>query len=193
MVNGRRLITAKIADLGTTKYDLSGNMQTYTGSGVYVASEFWEPKLHHTNAVDIWSFGIIMLELLTHQGTRLKGWDARLPPSPGCAPELDTSEPAAAYRTLIKGFQSPIKGWTAGQIEKWLKENVQADAGTSRKRGASSLREMGDDEEDRSLRGDYTAVSKPCANHGASPTSGLPDTVLLDLPSPGMKTPVARV
>ena len=44
-----RLTTAKIADFGTTKYDISGKMQTYAGSSVYMAPEFWEQELAYTS------------------------------------------------------------------------------------------------------------------------------------------------
>ena len=41
-LNRGRLIVAKIADFGTTKYNLSGKMQTYHRTSVYMAPKFWE-------------------------------------------------------------------------------------------------------------------------------------------------------
>ena len=64
-LNGQRLVIAKIADFGTTKYDLSGKMQTYTGSSIYMAPEFWEKELGYTKAIDMWSVGIITIVKIT--------------------------------------------------------------------------------------------------------------------------------
>jgi len=80
-LSGRRLTATKIADFGTTKYDLSGMMQSYAGSSVYMAPEFWEQELAYTNAVDLWSLEIIAVGWLVDWEPSLKGWDSRFPPS----------------------------------------------------------------------------------------------------------------
>jgi len=58
----RKLTAAKIADFGTTKCDISVEMQTYARLCVYMAHEFWEQEPEYTNAVDMWSLGVIAVE-----------------------------------------------------------------------------------------------------------------------------------
>jgi serine/threonine protein kinase len=77
---GLILITVKLADFGTTKHGLSGKMQTYAGTSVYMAPEFWEQELAYTNAIDMWSFGVIAMKLLTDWETNSDAWDPRFPP-----------------------------------------------------------------------------------------------------------------
>ena len=77
----RKLTAAKIADFGTTKCDVSGKMQTYAGLCVYMAPEFWEQEPAYTNAVDMWSLGVIAVEMLTGWEPSLDGWDSRFPPT----------------------------------------------------------------------------------------------------------------
>jgi serine/threonine protein kinase len=155
-----RLRAAKIADFGTTKFDLSGKMQTYAGSSIYMAPEFWEQELNYTNAVDMWSFGIIALELLTRVGARLVGWDARLPPSKAQHQEwihgdlrrrvADTPE---EFKPLIQGLLSEIAEdrWTAVDSNEWLQKDVQANTG-SKKRTLSSTTENIADLQQRRFR-----------------------------------------
>lgn len=64
-----RLVAAKIAVFGTTKYHLFGEMQTYRHERLH--------ELAYTDAFDMWSFGIIAVELLTRWETRSDGWDSR--------------------------------------------------------------------------------------------------------------------
>ena len=134
----RKLTSAKIADFGTTKCDISGKMQTYAGSSVYMAPEFWEQELAYTNAVDMWSFGVIAVELLTGWEPSLDGWDSRFPPTrtqyqkwihevlrPRVAIALET------FRPLLRGLlcENPEDRWTAIDCEQWMRMNEQADIG----------------------------------------------------------------
>ena len=130
-LNRGRLVAAKIADFGTTKYDLSGKMQTYHGTSVYMAREFWEQELAYTNAVDMWSLGIIMVELLTRWETRLDGWDSRFQPSKahhrirGVLRQRVASAPEK-FRPLLLGLlsETPRFRWTVINSEEWLQKNA---------------------------------------------------------------------
>jgi serine/threonine protein kinase len=151
--HGYRLVAAKIADFGTTKFDLSGKMQTYAGSSIYMAAEFWEQELAYTNAVDMWSLGVIAVELLGRCGARLDGWDARLPPSKAqhqkCIHRVlwcrvaDTPE---EFKTLIQGLLSEIAEdrWTAVDSVEWLQKDVQATTGSKKRTLSSSTTNIGD-------------------------------------------------
>lgn len=149
-LQGRRLVIAKISDFGMTKYDFSGKMRTYAGSSVYMAPEFREQELAYTNAVDMWSFGVIAVEYLTHLGTRLDGWDAKLAPTKsqhqGWVDGVLRKRMADApkeFRHLLLGllYEKPEDRWTAIDCEQWLWENASANTGSSRKRRVSSLQE----------------------------------------------------
>ena len=62
-VTGR--LVAKIADVGLSKYSTTGRMQTFAGSIAYMAPEVWNSDQPYTNAVDMWSLGVIAIELWT--------------------------------------------------------------------------------------------------------------------------------
>ncbi|KIW44398.1 uncharacterized protein PV06_02871 [Exophiala oligosperma] len=125
-------------------------MRTYAGSSVYMAPEFREQELAYTNAVDMWSFGVIAVEYLTHLGTRLDGWDAKLAPTKsqhqGWVDGVLRKRMADApkeFRHLLLGllYEKPEDRWTAIDCEQWLWENASANTGSSRKRRVSSLQE----------------------------------------------------
>lgn len=184
-LNRRRLIAAKIADFGTTKYDLSGKMKTYTGSSVYMAPEFWEKELAYTNAIDMWSFGVIAIELLTHWETRLDGWDPRFPPTGAQHQKWirEVLRPRVAvaperFRPLLLGLlsETPEDRWTAINCEEWLQKNAQADTGSSRKRGASPLGQDTGDSERRRVRSNHSTLSKTRPDSKPLPGSTIPDT-----------------
>ncbi|KIW22073.1 uncharacterized protein PV07_12535 [Cladophialophora immunda] len=191
-LEGARLKIAKIADLGATKYDISGGMQTYTGTSLYMAPEFWEPMLHYTNAVDMWSFGIILLELLAPASGRLEGWDSRSPPN---KPEhqkwiREKIRPlekrlSESFGPLVRGLlcEKPNDRWPAPRSVKWLEENIRADTG-SRKRGLSALVETGDDAQTRRIGSEPATFLKSHAEPSPSPTPSTADTELLGSPGP---------
>jgi serine/threonine protein kinase len=142
-----RLIATKIADFGTTKYELSGRMRTYAGSSVYMASEFWKQELAYINAVNMFSFGVIAVKVLSRWAD---GRDPRFPPSRAQHQKWigETLHPRVAltperYRPLLLGLLSeiPEHRWTAIDCEIWLQKNAEADTSSSRKRGAPPLSE----------------------------------------------------
>ena len=142
------LVTAKIADFGTTKYDLSGKMETYVGSSVYMAPEFWKQELAYTNAVDMWSFGVMAVELLNRREARLEGWDPRFPPSKtshqdwirGTLLKRAAGAPEA-FEPLLRRLlsETPKDRLTAKDCENWLQNNAQAHSSTTSHKRAASL------------------------------------------------------
>ena len=187
----RRLTAAKIADFGTTKYDLSGKMQTYAGSSIYMAPKFWEQELAYTKAVDMWSFGVIAVELLTGWETKSDGWDSRFPPTRAQHQKwiCEVLQPRVAvtperFMPLLLGLlsETPEDRWTAIDCEEWLQKSVEADIGmrgdteSSRKRVASPSGEDTGDSENRRVRTSHPILSTLCADNNSMPGSTIPDT-----------------
>ena len=150
-------LTAKIADLGVTKHDISGNMETYVGTSLYMAPELWSRKRAYNKAVDMWSFGIMAAEYLTD-------WDPHSDPTWTSAPPSTLDEHrewirevllvrvAAApekFKPLLEGLlrETPEERWTAIKCLEWLRGNAQANVTiqgvtvSSRKRPAASFTE----------------------------------------------------
>jgi serine/threonine protein kinase len=153
-MRSRRLTVAKIADFGTTKYDISGKMQSYAGSSVYMAPEFFEQQLSYTNAVDMWSFGVIAVQYLTGWDPSSDAWDTRFPPNKTQHQEwiCEVLQPRVAvaperFRPFSLGLlsETPECRWTAVDCENWLQKKADIDAqGDTRsigKREASPLDE----------------------------------------------------
>ena len=122
-------VVAKIADVGLAKYAGDRNMHTYAGTLLYMAPELWNTEQGYTNAVDLWSFGIIVLELLT-------GWDIRHdgPGARGAPPSetrhrnwirtsvLPRRDKAPLYKPLLHGLLSvDVEArWMASECQQWL-------------------------------------------------------------------------
>ncbi|OAP54020.1 hypothetical protein AYL99_11780 [Fonsecaea erecta] len=145
-LKNHRLLAAKIADFGTTKYDPSGQMQTYTGTSVYMAPEFWESRLAYSNAVDMWSLGVMAVELLTSMETRLHGWCGVFPPTRDQHHNWiqEVLWPRAAdapheAKELLLGLlcKTAADRWSAAVCDKWLQEHDIQATGGSKKRPLS--------------------------------------------------------
>jgi serine/threonine protein kinase len=178
----QRLTAAKIADFGTTKYDLSGKMQTYTGSSVYMAPEFWEQELAYTNAVDMWSFGVIAVQCLTGWEPSSEAWDPRFPPTRAQHQKwirevLRPREAVAPerFRPLLRGLLSETPGhrWTAVDSENWLQKNAKAEIGAQGDTGSIRKRDASPGEDTlRRIRSNPTAR----ADNESLPGIAIPDT-----------------
>ncbi|OCK90887.1 kinase-like protein, partial [Cenococcum geophilum 1.58] len=59
-------LTPKIANFRKLKLKALENITTFTGSLLYIAPELYITNLRYSKAVNIWSFGLIILELLTN-------------------------------------------------------------------------------------------------------------------------------
>lgn len=181
-------LTAKIADLGLTKHDISGNMETYVGTSLYMAPELWNRKLAYTKAVDMWSLGLIAAEYLTDWDPRSDLTWTSAPPSTleehrNWIDEVLFAHVAAApekFKPLLEGLlrEEPAERWAAIKCLEWLPETAQTDVsiqggtGGSRKRPAAALKEdsTGHDDPD-----DGRTRSAPYVNNMPG-CSTIPDT-----------------
>ncbi|KAM4057679.1 kinase [Hirsutella rhossiliensis] len=125
--------SAKIADVGLSKYNVRGKMLGYAGSIVYMAPEFWESERGYTSAVDMWSFGIIALELLTAWESMLEGTNATMQPSKSwnqdwirisVMPRVGLAP--AACKPLLRNLlcEAPEERWTAPMCDNWLQKHA---------------------------------------------------------------------
>ena len=141
--------TAKIADFGATKLDPSGQMTTYVGTTLYMAPEISGSESAYTNAVDIWSLGVMSLELLTNWKPSSDVPVSQLP-SPQAHKDWirDKLRPRLAtaperYKPLLLGqlCDNPQQRWTANACSQWLADSLQSVSSgvgrTSKKRPAS--------------------------------------------------------
>ncbi|KAL6876796.1 kinase-like domain-containing protein [Trichoderma novae-zelandiae] len=132
--HNREGFVAKVADVGISKYSIDGRMQTFAGSIAYMAPEIWDSGSHYTNAVDMWSLGIIAVELwnpwnsssssLVRDMQLHRSWFQNF-----VKPHIDLAPPV--FRPLLRGLlsESPGERWMAIQCEQWLQTYV--DIGTS--------------------------------------------------------------
>ncbi|PNY27177.1 Protein kinase-like domain protein [Tolypocladium capitatum] len=173
--------SAKIADVGMSKYNIRGKMQTYAGSIAYMAPEFWESELAYTNAVDMWSFGIIAVKLLTGWESISDGLDEVMQPSRtwhqnwirnSIIPRLDLTP--AGFEPLLRRLLSEAPGerLTASVCEEWLRTNAQELI--SIQVGDRCVLLAG--EERRHVRSIHPTLSTTRADNNPSPRSTIPDT-----------------
>lgn len=62
--------TAILGYFGTAQHHVQGNLDTFTGTPIYLAPEFLEEQRNYTSKVDMFSCGMILLECLSK-------WDPR--------------------------------------------------------------------------------------------------------------------
>lgn len=128
-----RLLDAKIADFGSSKQWYGRQLRTYTGTSVYMAPEFWQQPLSYSEAVDVWSFGILALECLTRWRSLPESWDARAPPTQekhlNWVEQLKQTHLMDAperYHLMLRGVLAvpPRERWTAEGTTRWLQEEI---------------------------------------------------------------------
>lgn len=132
-------LTPKIADFGESKLKALGNMTTITGSLLYMAPELYTTNLPYSKAIDMWSFGLIALELLTDWEPNSEAWGSHGLLSPGqhndwvcnVIPVHVASAPET-FRSMLKGLlcKEPEQRWSAKECQKWLLGIVSAGMST---------------------------------------------------------------
>jgi serine/threonine protein kinase len=124
-------LTMKLAGFGTSKNNSTRGMDTFTGTEIYMAPELFKKPRHYTHKIDMWSLGLIGMQLFTT-------WDP-------CSDDLwDPSdfrawmgneilprvrEAPEQFRPLLRGLlrKTPEKRWSAWKCLKWLWKCTQAD------------------------------------------------------------------
>ncbi len=136
--NGQGLVV-KLADFGTSKRQVVGKMETFAGTGIYMAPEFWKRPLRYNDKVDMFSLGLIGVQCFTRWDPSSDAeWTSRSPstsrehaawmskvifPHVADAPEQ--------FRPLLRALlrRKPEKRWTANKCLKFLWKVTQEDAG----------------------------------------------------------------
>ncbi|PON20198.1 hypothetical protein TGAM01_v210919 [Trichoderma gamsii] len=125
----------KLADFGTTCRQVQPNMDTFTGSPLYLAPEILEQPRSYTSKVDMFSFGLVLLQCVSE-------WDP-LSDSDGADSALDASararwmhkvilphieEASERFRPLLRGLlrKRPEDRWSALWSLAWLSRNTES-------------------------------------------------------------------
>lgn len=196
-------LTVKLADFGTSKHSVTGKMDTFSGTATYMAPEVFERPRLYTNKVDIWSLGLIGVQMFTswHPPSD-ENWDPNdfgdwmrsvIAPHVHEAPEK--------FRPLLGGLlrKKPERRWSAWKCLRWLWKNGEVDDGLqivhrggvdecavgTRKRPASTLDDgsFEVDGHDRHRRSPNPSVSTTRARavhdaaHHSERSSTIPDTL----------------
>lgn len=174
--------SAKIADVGLSKYNVRGKMQSYAGSTAYMAPEFWEPERAYTSAIDVWSFGVVALELLTAWEDLLEQTNATVQLNRSwnqnwvrniVIPRVDLA--SEAFKPLLRNLlcEAPEDRWTASECDEWLQEH-RSDVGSSQAE-CRDWREPLFDEEQRRRRSAHPTLSATRAEREQPfPRGGMP-------------------
>lgn len=105
------------------------DMHTWAGTSIYMAPEFWAPDVSYTQAVDCWSLGIIMVQWIIDDDTRLKTWDQISVPTRNrhrvwvvktLWPCINGAQGDSTKDMLQGMLKFEVKSrWTAAQCEEW--------------------------------------------------------------------------
>ena len=195
-------LTVKLADFGTSTHNAAGKMNTFTGTERYMAPELFQSPRRYTDKVDMWSLGLIGVQLFTTWDPATDdGWS---PSDFGSwmrkviLPHIE--EAPKQFRPLLKGLllKNPNQRWSAQRclmlLWKYQVDNAPDDEGpvNTRKRSASKLDEPLPNNVDRERRrrspnpslSTARARAVPHAEHHSEGESSLPDTL-----SPGAWVP----
>lgn len=122
----------KIADVGTAK--IGQSLRKFTGTSYFMAPELIRRVETYSAAVDMWSLGVVILQLLNRDWKPDLTWDTRFAPS-----ETDHDEwvcadlrPAVSHlndnhRLMLEGLlcTDPQKRWSAKQLRLHLEDEQE--------------------------------------------------------------------
>jgi serine/threonine protein kinase len=144
-------LAAKVADFGEAKRNALDVMTTFTGTGHYMAPELLKRPLTYTSAIDMWSLGMIALQLVTGwKPASSLPWNPSMPPSGRkhkhwvqtvVLPRICSA--SAKYKPLLEGLlrQDPKQRWSAERACGWFLDTDFRSHGRRAKRSAPVLEE----------------------------------------------------
>jgi serine/threonine protein kinase len=157
--------TVKLADFGTAKHTAAELMDTFTGTETYMAPELFAEPRHYTSKVDMWSLGLIGMQLFTAWDPSQDGNVNRNNSGPWIQsvirPEIKNAP--TEIRLILTGLlcENPKSRWSAQEC---LSSLLRADAHNDAKRDSIVCRRghtsLGDDDlhEDYGTHGRTTSV-----------------------------------
>jgi serine/threonine protein kinase len=146
-------LAVKIADFGEAKRNVLDVMTTFTGTGHYMAPELLTRPLAYTSAIDMWSLGIIALQLVTSwKPASSLPWKPSMPPSGKkhkhwvhavVLPRIHCA--SAKYKPLLEGLlrEDPEQRWSAKRACGWFLDTDFRSHRRPAKRSAPVLEETG--------------------------------------------------
>jgi serine/threonine protein kinase len=127
-------LDAKIAGFGEAKRNALHAMTTFTGTGHYMAPELLKRPLAYTSAIDMWSLGMIALQLVTGwEPASSLPWNPSMPPSGKkhkyqvqtvALPRIQSA--SAEYEPLLEGLlrEDPNQRWSAERACGWFLDSM---------------------------------------------------------------------
>lgn len=120
-------LVAKLADFGTARHNIREYMDTFAGTRIYMAPEFFERPLQYTNKVDLFSLGLVALQCLTK-------WDPQSDEA-WASGSLDRRGHEQWMRDVIipcvADAPSVFQAWLTGMLRKRPKQRWPADKALS--------------------------------------------------------------
>ena len=122
-------LTPKIADFRESKLKALGNITTITSLLLYMAPELYITNLPYSKAINMQSFRLIALELLTNQEPKSKAWGSYGLLSPRQHNDwvynvipVYVASALKTFRSILKGllYKEPEQRWSAKECQKWL-------------------------------------------------------------------------
>ncbi|KAM0414567.1 hypothetical protein ACHAPT_013593 [Fusarium lateritium] len=118
---------AKLADFGTARHNTREYMDTFTGTQIYIAPEFFDRPLRYTNKVDLFSLGLVALQCLMK-------WDPQSDEAWASGP-LDRRKHEQWMRGVIipcvANAPSAFQPWLTGMLRKRPKQRWPANKSSS--------------------------------------------------------------
>lgn len=177
---GDQGVIAKLADFGTSRYHGLGSMETFAGTGIYMAPEFWKRPLRYKHKVDMFSLGIVGVQCFTTWDPSADAeWTSHPPSTPRqhaawmrkvILPHV--ADAPEKFRPLLRGLlrRRPEKRWSASKCLKWLWKIAQADADIDE---ATGVRERSASEQPTEVLEKDTGVEESVGNSKKRPASTL--------------------
>lgn len=117
-------LTVKLADFGTSKQNSAANVDTFTGTEIYMAPELFAKPRCYTSKVDMWALGLIAMQLFTSwDPDNDNQWDPNAFATWVCTVALKRiSEAPGFLRPMIKGLlrKDQRRRWSSWKCLGWL-------------------------------------------------------------------------
>lgn len=124
-------LIVKLADFGTSTRNAKGKMATFTGTEIYMAPELFKKPRYYTNKVDMWSLGLVAMQLFTVWSPDLdEDWDPNdFGPWMRNVILPNRAEAPQQLCSLLNGLlrKKPELRWSAWKSLKWLWKHTQVD------------------------------------------------------------------
>ena len=135
-------LTFKLADFGTCKHNRSAEMDTFTGTELYMAPELFYTPRRYADKVDLWALGLIGVQLLTSWSPRENERDRNdFGPWMRSVVLPRILDAPSQYQLLLRGLlrREPERRWSAKTCLVWLWKNTETSRDDAEKSAVLTL------------------------------------------------------